>query len=95
MLSWSRAIRAALGLQAQLDLSYVDAQFRQADNNPEQRSDAYALLNGRIAWRFARAEVHVAGRNLLDRFYLTQRAFGRFRAGDPRTLFAGIDVAFD
>ncbi|PWN54843.1 TonB-dependent receptor [Abyssibacter profundi] len=95
MLSYSRAIRAALGLQAQLDLSYVDAQFRQADNNPEQRSDAYALLNGRIAWRFARAEVYVAGRNLLDRFYLTQRAFGRFRAGDPRTLFAGIDVAFD
>ena len=69
--------------------------MRQADNNPEQRSDAYALLNGRIGWRFQSLELYIAGRNLLDRFYLTQRAFDRFRAGDPRTVFAGIDLQFE
>lgn len=85
----------ALGPYAQLDLTYVDEQFRQADNNPEQRSDAYALLNGRIGWRVQSLELYIAGRNLLDRFYLTQRAFDRFRAGDPRTVFAGIDLQFE
>lgn len=85
----------ALGPYAQLDLTYVDEQYRQADNNPEQRSDPYALLNGRIGWRFASLELYVAGRNLLDRFYLTQRAFDRFRAGEPRTIFGGVEVQFE
>ncbi len=30
---------------------------------------AYALLNARLAWEFARGEVFVAGENLLDRDY--------------------------
>jgi len=85
----------ALGPHAQLDLTYVDEQYRQADNNPQQRSDPYALLNGRIGWRFASLELYVAGRNLLDRFYLTQRAFDRFRAGEPRTIFGGVEVQFE
>ncbi|MEC9406755.1 MAG: TonB-dependent receptor [Pseudomonadota bacterium] len=77
---------------AQLDLNYVDSTFRRANNDADQTSDSYALLNGRVGYRFRHVELYVSGRNLLDRFYLVQRAFGTFQAGQPRTLIGGVEV---
>ncbi|MCK5770699.1 TonB-dependent receptor [Algiphilus sp.] len=91
-LTWEPGLR---GPYAQVDLNYQSNSFRQPDNDPGQTADAYALLNARMGWRFRNMEVYVLGRNLLDRFYLTQRAFGLFQAGDPRTLYAGIDWRWD
>ncbi|HEY1076804.1 MAG TPA: TonB-dependent receptor [Fontimonas sp.] len=86
------------GLLAQWDVSYVGSAFRQADNNPEQRSDAYTLLNARLGWEHAGSwgsgGVYLSGRNLLDRFYVTQRADGYFIVGDPRTLMLDLELRF-
>lgn len=83
---------ALLGPYAQIDLNYVDDTYRTPDNDPEQTSDAYALLNARLGWRIRNAELYLSGRNLLDRFYLQQRAFGLFVAGPPRSVMAGIEL---
>lgn len=83
------------GLYAQLDANYQDDSFRTADNDPEQTSDARTLVNGRLGWRHNQLDIYLAGRNLLDRFYLEQRAFGLFVAGPARSLMVGIDLSFN
>ncbi|MGB0219045.1 MAG: TonB-dependent receptor [Sinimarinibacterium flocculans] len=83
------------GPYLQVDANFIDGTFRRADNDPEQTSDAYTLLNGRAGWRFRHFELYVIGRNLADRFYVTQRAFGSFMAGEPRTLIGGIEFNWE
>lgn len=82
------------GLLAQWDVSYLDASYRQADNDPAQRSDAYALLNARVGYELGWGAFYVSGRNLLDRFYVTQRAFDYFMVGDPRTVMFDLELRF-
>ena len=81
------------GYYGQLDLDYLDGSFRTADNNPEQRSDAYALLNGKLGWQQAWGGLYLSGRNLLDRFYVTQRTFGDFKmVGEPRRVYLEFEL---
>lgn len=82
------------GPYIQLDGNAVDNTFRRANNDPDQTSDTYGFVNGRLGWRFRYAEIYVTGRNLTDRFYLTQRAFGTFQAGDARLVQAGVEFYF-
>lgn len=84
----------ASGVYGQLDFAYLDGSFRSADNNPEQRSDAYALLNGKLGWQQGWGGLYLSGRNLLDRFYVTQRSFGSYKmAGEPRRVYLELDLA--
>lgn len=85
----------ALGPYAQVDVNHVDRTFRRPDNDPQQTSDAYTLLNGRAGWRFRHFELYVIGRNLSDRFYVTQRSFGAFMAGEPRTVIGGVEFDWE
>ncbi|MFZ9681711.1 MAG: TonB-dependent receptor [Cephaloticoccus sp.] len=69
------------GWKLNVDGSYVSAQSAaaqaRANGAPNlEQVGAYALLNARLAWAFARGEVFVAGENLLDRDY-------RYRPGYP------------
>lgn len=83
-----------LGAYAQLDFSYTDGSYRLADNDPAQQSDAYALLNGKIGWRWAHGDLYLSGRNLLDRGYVTQRAFDFSMVGEPRIVSVSLDLRF-
>ena len=81
------------GLYGQLDFAYLDGSFRTADNDPEQRSDAYALLNGKFGWQQGWGGLYLSGRNLLDRFYVTQRTFGDYKmAGEPRRVSLELEL---
>ena len=64
------------------------------DEEPGFEVPAYALLHlsGRV--RFAKADLEVGVRNLLDRDYPELRAGGFVAPGQPRSLFANIRYAF-
>jgi len=64
------------------------------DEEPGFELPAYALLHlsGRV--RFAKADLEVGVRNLLDRDYPELRAGGFVAPGQPRSLFANVRYSF-
>ena len=64
------------------------------DEEPGFEVPAYALLHlsGRV--RFAKADLEVGVRNLLDREYPELRAGGFVAPGQPRSLFANVRYSF-
>jgi outer membrane receptor protein involved in Fe transport len=64
------------------------------DEEPGFELPAYALLHlsGRV--RFAKADLEVGVRNLLDREYPELRAGGFVAPGQPRSLFANLRYVF-
>lgn len=87
MLTGGAAWQLAKNWTLHLDTSYVSEQRAasqaRANGAPNvERVGAYALVNARLAWQFARGEVFVAGENLLDRDY-------RYRPGYPMPGLGG------
>lgn len=81
MLTGGAAWRIGDSWTLNIDGSYVSEQQAasqaRANGAPNfERVTAFALVNARLAWRFARGEVFFAGENLLDRDY-------RYRPGYP------------
>jgi outer membrane receptor protein involved in Fe transport len=75
--SWQAALNGtwheAHGAYLRLDVSGMGAFFYDLPPN-NTRSSAYGLINGKIGWAGAHAEVYLWGRNLLDKRY-TVRGF--------------------
>lgn len=87
MLTGGATWRIGGGWTLNVDASYVSEQHAASQArangapNPE-RVGAFAVVNVRLAWGFARGEVFVAGENLLDRDY-------RYRPGYPMPGLGG------
>ncbi len=81
------------GFYAQFDANYTQESYRLSDNREDQSSDSRTVLNGRMGFRLTPLEFYVAGRNLTDEFYLTQRSFSNYAiAGEGQTVMFGLDV---
>lgn len=72
----------------------------QLDEANTAQQDAYALLNGRLGYRYRNFEIYVFGRNLTDEHYaanaLDFRPFSGIilQPGDPRCLGMGVSAEF-
>ena len=88
-------------LTAQLDFSYQDDVFFDAQNSPLLSQDSFSLYNARLAWTSADSDLEVAlwARNLADEEYLVYAfdlsflGFNEEMLGAPRTY--GIGVSYD
>ena len=87
-------------LTAQVDFSFQDDVFFDAQNSPLISQSSYTLYNARLAWRAPNSDLEVAvwGRNLGDKEYLVYAfdlaflGFNEEMLGAPRSF--GLDVTF-
>ncbi|NKB35223.1 MAG: TonB-dependent receptor [Pseudomonadales bacterium] len=87
-------------LTAQLDFTYQDEVFFDAQNSPLLSEDSYTLYNARLAWRSADENTEIAlwGRNLGDEEYMVYAfdlsflGFNEEMIGAPRMI--GVSATF-
>lgn len=89
-------------ITAQVDFTYTDDVFFDAQNNPLLSQDSYALYNARLAWRSPNEDIEVAlwARNLGDEEYMVYAfdlsflGFNEEMLGLPRTYGVGLSYKF-
>ncbi|MGJ3231069.1 MAG: TonB-dependent receptor [Oceanicaulis sp.] len=83
------------GISATFDVNYRGESEPLLPNRDDLRSnDAYAVVNGRVAYDFGRGSVFVFGSNLFDETYLTnaQAAGGSVVVGAPQVFGVGLTL---
>tara|TARA_B100001142_G_scaffold6912_3_gene6966 strand:- start:1144 stop:3465 length:2322 start_codon:yes stop_codon:yes gene_type:complete len=89
-------------LTAQLDFSFQDDVFFDAQNSPLLSQDSYSLYNARLSWQSANdnLELSLWARNLTDKEYLVYAfdlsflGFNEEMIGMPRTYGIGASFSF-
>jgi len=94
------SLRPWQGLDLGANLHYTDAYYSDVFNNARGRTDAYALVNAQIGYRFGPARVFVAATNLFDTVEPILIMPGATPAADianvthTRTVSGGIEFSF-
>ena len=89
-----------MGLSAQVSVSYVASQFADRENTVAQSVDGvvgrlpgYVTIDARVGYtvRAAGVTVYLAGRNLTDQIYISNRAPQGIQPAGFRQVFAGLE----
>ena len=89
-------------VRAQLDFSYQDDIFFDAQNSPLLTEDSYWIWNARVSWTSMNESIEIAAwiRNLSDKEYLTYAfdlsflGFNQEMLGNPRSYGAEVTFRF-
>lgn len=78
------------------DFTYQSSSFGNISNSDTSRNSGYGLFNAGLGIEKSGVTVSVTAQNLFDRYYFssTTMSDGRGTPGPPRTVFAGVSIAF-
>lgn len=78
------------------DFTYQSNSFGNIANSDTSRNSGYALFNAGLGIKKSGVTVSVSAQNLFDRYYFSSTTLsdGRGSPGPPRTVFAGVSIAF-